>query len=192
MYADLEEAREFIKQCLKNNREVIVKKLLFAGLFVCCCEVIAYMPHKDKATEFRIVAKSIDFSSYQVEGQVVGANLLHPDLKIGGVLEMSEESSVMKGLLEYQLNKFIKVGVLGGLTNSAKGHGELVFTGMIPLGGFDFLPFLKVNHKIVSDAGLVIYFSFEGVVFNAGLGYRPPIKSHQQQEFSLMLGTGIK
>ena len=168
-----------------------MKKLLLLGLLMYGCEVLAYMPHKDKSTEFRVVAKSMDFSSYQLEGQVVGANLLHPDLRVGGILEMSEKDSVMKGLLEYRLNKFLKAGILGGLTNKAKGHGELVVTGVIPAGGFDFLPFLKINHKMLSDTGLVVYFSYGGVVFNVGVGYRPPVKGHQTQEFSLMIGTGI-
>ena len=72
------------------------------------CPVISwgYFPHRDRATELRVVMTSMDFSDYELHGQIVSGNVLHPDFKVAGLLEMSTDKSNMQGMVEYQVNKF--------------------------------------------------------------------------------------
>ena len=151
----------------------------------------AYMPHKGESVEFRVVSSTADFSDWEINGQVTGGSILHPSIKIAGLLEMSQESSNMKGLVEYSINQYIKLGLTGGVSNEGKGVGDFLVTGDIPYMGFDILPFVKVSHSAVAEAGLVIYFSVNKVVFNAGVSYQPELGELQKQKFSLMVGTGI-
>lgn len=152
----------------------------------------AYLPHKGKTTEFRIVASSEDFSDYTIHGQVVGGSLLHPDIKVAGLLEMNKKQSQMKGLVEYVLNEYVKLGVTAGLNNTGDGLGEFIITGDIPYKKADFLPFLKVSHEAVGEVGLVVYFTIKKVVLNAGISYQPKINGHQENLYSFMIGTGLK
>ena len=152
----------------------------------------AYLPHKDKATEFRVVASSEDFSDYEVHGQIIGGSLLHPNLKVAGLLEMNQEHSAMKGLVEYQLNKYLKLGVSAGVSNTGSGLGDFVVTGDIPAGIMDILPFIKVSHEAFSEVGAVVYFTVNKVILNMGFSYQPYLKSIQDQKFTFMLGTGFK
>ena len=152
----------------------------------------AYLPHKGKTTEFRIVASSQDFSDYTIHGQIVGGSVLHPDIKIAGLLEMNDEQSQMKGLIEYQINEFVKLGVTAGLNNKGSGLGEFIVTGDIPYGNMDLLPFLKVSHEAVGEVGAVMYFTINKVVLNTGFSYRPRINDHQGQLWSFMVGTGLR
>ena len=151
-----------------------------------------YLPHQGKTTEFRIVGSSEDFSDYSIHGQVVGGSVLHPDIKIAGLLEMNQAESNMKGLVEYHLNDFVRLGVSAGMTNKGSALGEFLITGMIPGGSLDFLPFLKVTHQAIGEVGIVVYLNINKVVFNFGGSYQPAIPNHQGQKFNLMIGTGIK
>ena len=152
----------------------------------------AYLPHKDKSTEFRLVATSEDFSAYQLHGQVVGGSVLHPNLKVAGLLAMGGDSAEMKALVEYQLNPFIKLGVSAGMNNEGSGLGDFIITGDIPIDAIDILPFIKVTHQAVGEAGVVVYASINKVLFNVGLSFRPYISDHQKKLFTLMVGTGFK
>ena len=168
-------------------RNIILGLMIIFGL-----GASAYLPHKGDSKEFRLVMKSADFSDYSLHGQIVGGELFHPDVKVAGILEMNSNESSMKALAEYSLNKYFKLGVLGGLNNKGYGVGDFVVTGDIPWHYGDILPFVKVSHNIVGEVGLVVYLNLGGALFNAGASYRPYIKNHQDQVFSLMVGTGLK
>ena len=151
-----------------------------------------YLPHLGKTTEFRIVASSEDFSDYTLHGQVVGGSVLHPSIKVAGLLEMNKEQSNMKGLIEYELNEYVKLAVTAGLKNTGDGLGEFIVTGDVPYGNVDFLPFLKVSHEAVGEIGLVVYFTIKKVVLNTGFSYQPKIAGHQKNLYTFMVGTGLK
>ena len=152
----------------------------------------AFLPHKDKSTEFRVLVTTDDFSNYEFNGQIVGGSVLHSKIKIAGLLEMDKTKSAMKGYLEYQLNDYIKLGVAGGVNNNMSGVADFMIIGHIPGGGVDFLPFLKVTHKALGEVGMVFYWTIKKVVFNVGLSYQPHINRHQKDMVTLMVGTGIK
>ena len=166
--------------------------LMLLGLLICSCEGYGYLPHKGDSKEFRVLASSSDFSDFKYHGQLIGGNLLHDDIKIGGLLEMDKKSSNMRGLLEYSANKYVKIGVTAGVSNEGSGLGDFMLTVDIPLYAVDILPFAKITHNALSTVGLVVYFTLDKVLFNVGASYRPHITGHQKQLISVMVGTGFK
>lgn len=174
------------------------KDKIFLGMavfLICCfecCDAYSYLPHKGKTTELRVVASSVDFSDYTLHGQIVGGSVLHPDIKVAGLLEMNKDQSQMKGLVEYDINPYVKLGLTAGLNNEGSGLGEFIITGDIPYKSMDLLPFLKVSHEAVGEVGAVLYFTVNKVVLNVGVSYQPSISGHQKSLYSFMLGTGLK
>ena len=140
------------------------------------------------------MASSVDFSDYEIHGQIIGGNKLHPDIKVAGLLEMSKQKSNMQGMLEYQVNKFFKLGISAGMDDEWSPLGNFIITGDIPIGAtsVDVLPFLKVTHQALGSIGVVVYWTLSGVVFNAGASYQPTINGLQKQKFSVMIGTGLR
>ena len=171
-----------------------MKKLFIVLMFLSFpyCQIHAYLPHKGDSKEFRLVVESSDFSKYTWHGQIIGGQLFHPDFKVGGILSMNPDESSMKLIAEYNLNKYLKLGVLGGLNNEGAGVGDFVVTGDIPVGSIDILPFVKISHEAVGEAGVVVYLTIGGVLLNVGTSYQPSIKDHQKQRFLLSFGTGLK
>ena len=170
-----------------------MKKLIFAlALMLCSCEGYSYLPHKGNSKEFRVIASTTDLTNFTYHAQLIGGDLLHPAIKVGGLLEMDKGSANMRGLVEYVVNKYVTVGVTGGVTNKGSALGDMMINADIPLNYIDILPFVKINHKAVSSTGAVVYFTIDKVLFNVGVNYRPPIPGHQKQLISVMVGTGLK
>ena len=81
-----------------------------------------------------------------------------------------------------------------GLDDKWSPLGNFILTGDIPLwdSNVDVLPFMKVSHQALGSAGVIVYWTLSGVVFNAGFSYMPKIEGHQEQKFSFVFGTGIR
>lgn len=178
----------------KRKQTKILDKFFLAilGIFLFSVQAWGFFPHKKDSTEFRVVVTSTDFSDYEWHGKVIGGKLLHKDLQVSGLLEMTKKQSALKGLITYQLNKFVSLGLSAGLDNQGSGVGDFLITGHVPVGKMiEVFPFIKVTHNVLGQVGLVLYFIVKKVVFNMGISYQPPIGDHQTNRYSLMLGTGL-
>ena len=171
---------------------LLLSILILIGGWFTPSRSMGFMPHLNSSPELRIIAEGASFSDYKIHGAIIGGEEVLKNVKLSGMLSMSKEDSHLKALAEYQLNDYLRIGLTGGLSQAGKGVGDFIAIGQFPLiKNIVFLPFLSVSHEVVGDVGVVFYFKIKKVSFSAGFSYCPEIRGHQEQKFSLMVGTGL-
>lgn len=140
--------------------------------------------NNEEGHELRLVAKSSqpNLKNFTLEGQIASMKL-STDVKIGGVFSLAEEESALGIQTAYAINKYVGISVAGKLNNLKALGGEVLVNVNIPYKNHVVMPFIKTDHKILTEVGLVYYFKLDNTDFHVGASLSPSFL--EEKEFKI-------
>ncbi len=176
-----------------------MKFLIYGFAILASFTCFGYFPSIKNQSEMRLIATSkegltnMNSENWDIEGVISGNHQLADKLSVSPVFKLSTtESSNLGALMSYEINKFITLAVAGNINDKKSFGGVLLVHGLFDVHSVKLLPFLKIDHKAVAEAGLATGFYIDRVLFSVGLSYLPPLGDDNYHNIRLMVGTGLK
>lgn len=173
----------------------------FLTLILCllCFSANAFYPMQSKeGYELRLIAKleAPDWTEPKLEGQIVSVKL-SDKFSVGGLFSLGiDEEDPAKShagvQTTYKVNQYIDIAVAGKLSNLKELGGELLVSGNIPYNNHLLKPFVKTDHKVLTEVGAVYYFSVKKIGFHIGAAMQPDFKIKKIRNVGLFFGASFE
>ena len=178
-----------------------MKKILFS-ILIMPLFCFGWYPHKT-SSEIRVIAVNTlenfkNFNDWDISGQLLQKKISEQS-QIGAMFSLGsrEKESKIGAHYTYSVNKYVDVAFSGDVSQHQNFGGSFWVNLNVFYKGFELKPFFNVDHRTLSELGLIVYKKIGESFFNFGVAYSPHVsltgnKESKESTISLLFGTSFE